>query len=66
MDVVLNEAQRAALSFYFSLENQEGEPMPLDEPYTIEVHNGQLVVNYAYLHTDGEWATFPQPSGSPR
>jgi hypothetical protein len=26
----------------------------------IEVLNEQIVVNGAYLHTDGEWATYPE------
>lgn len=59
-DVVLNEEQRGSVSFYFSPENHEGEPWPLDEPVTIRVVNGELEIGGAWLHSDGEWATFPE------
>jgi len=62
MQVILNEAQREAVSFYFSPDNHEGEAWPVNEPCTIEVLNGELVINDTYLHTDGEWATFPEHS----
>lgn len=64
MKIVLNEAQREAVSFYFSSENEEGEPWPLTEPVDIDVRDGQLVFNDCYLHSDGEWATYAEPSAA--
>lgn len=61
MQVTLNAAQRDAVSFYFSGDNHEGEPWPLDEPVDIEVIDGQLVINTVYLHADGNWATWVEP-----
>lgn len=61
MKIVLNEVQRAALSYYFDPDNDEGDPLPLDEPIQFKKIFGQLYMNGAYLHGDGEWATFPDP-----
>lgn len=60
MKVVLNEAQRFAVTWYFNPFNNDGEPWPLDEPVDIDVFQGQLVLNGTYLHKSGEWATFPE------
>lgn len=60
-DLRLNEEQRAAVSWFFSPENHDGEPWRLDEPVDVDVgDDGQLRLSGCYLHTDGEWATFPQ------
>lgn len=66
MKIALNDAQRAAISFWFSPDNHEGEPWPVDEPITLKKDRGELVLGGCYLHPDGHWATFhskdrPQP-----
>lgn len=58
MEVILNPKQREAVSWYFNPENHDGEEWPLNEPVQIEVDRGELVLGGAYLHEDGEWATF--------
>lgn len=60
MKIVLNEIQRAAVSWYFDPANYEGEPWPLDEPVEIDVRNGELYLGGCYLHPDGEWAMFSE------
>lgn len=62
MEVVLNAAQRAAVSWYFSEDNTEGDEWPLDSPVQIDVRGGQLLINDIYLHSDAEWATYPEPA----
>jgi hypothetical protein len=65
MQVVLNEAQRGAVSWYFDPDNEDGEPWPLDEPVEIEVVGEELTLNGVFLHPDGEWGTMPwRESGS--
>lgn len=64
LTVTLNPVQREALSWHMSPENQDGEPF--DENQKFELHvavspvteQAQLCVNGAWLHSDGEWATF--------
>jgi hypothetical protein len=59
-DVLLNERQRDTLSWYFNNTNDDGEPIPYDEPITFDVVDGQLVVNGNYLNSDGEWGGEPR------
>lgn len=57
--LILNAAQCEALSWYFDSENEEGgDQWHYGEPVDIEVDRGILVINGAYLHKNGEWATF--------
>lgn len=58
MEILLNAEQRDTLAWFFDTRNEDGEPWLFDEPGTIEVDRGQLVLNGCYLHRDGEWATF--------
>lgn len=62
MEVVLNAAQRAAVSWYFDEANTEGEEWPLNEPVQIDVRGGQLIINGAYLHSDANWSTYGEPA----
>ncbi len=63
MQLVLNEAQREAVSWYFNPDNDAGEPWPLDEPVDVDVAVGTLVLNGGYLHADGTWATYEEEEG---
>ena len=65
----LNEVQRKALSDYFNPDISLGGE-PFDENQEFEIHatlvddgTTTLQVNGAFLHTDGEWATFPETAG---
>jgi hypothetical protein len=57
-EVQLNEEQRQALAAFFDNGNPDDVEWPEDEPVTVEVDRGQLVIGGTYLHEDGEWATF--------
>jgi hypothetical protein len=57
-EVALNEEQRQALAAFFEKGNPDDHQWPEDEPVTVEVDRGQLVIGGTYLHEDGEWATY--------
>jgi hypothetical protein len=56
MKAKLNEAQIAAL--IEDLSNNPGDTVP--DSCEIEVVEGVLMVNGAYLHSDGKFASFPE------
>jgi hypothetical protein len=65
MQVKLNREQCVALSVLLDpTEPLEGEamtyPVEVRVVYGTKQRPWQLVVNGCYLHTDGEWATFPE------
>ncbi len=59
--VTLNQAQRMALSHYFqdNLPMEQAKPWPSVADVKIVIDQGQLYIDGAYLHPDGEWATYP-------
>lgn len=59
----LNAAQQASLHILLDPAN----PFDTDAGADVEVDivGGQLVVNGAYLHSDGEWATYPESAPGP-
>lgn len=62
MRFCLNPAQRSAVSWFFNTNNRDGEKWEWDEPVQFYVSpDGQLQINGNWLHTNGEWATHPQP-----
>lgn len=61
--VILNAAQREALSWFFNPDNDEGEPFIEGEAIDFKVDKGIPFVCGAYLWPDGEWATY-HPKGS--
>lgn len=60
--IILNNEQRAALSWFFSPDNKDGEPQPEGEPYEIIVYRNRLIINGGRLCTDGEWEAVPARS----
>ena len=64
MKVTLNPNQERSLSEYFSIDNPFRDVTdPELGQFDIEVRDDQLVVNGAYLHFDGEWATYSERDG---
>lgn len=61
-DVILNAAQREALSWFFNPDNQEGEPFIEGGAIEFRVERGIAFVCGAYLWPDGEWGSYhPDP-----
>jgi hypothetical protein len=60
----LNLAQREALAHWMEQGTQgvpiEGEEYPVQDPIEFGEENGQFTLNGVFLHSDGEWATFPE------
>jgi hypothetical protein len=54
--VKLNAEQQGALSMYL----QETDFQLIGEPIEVRIEHRQLLVNGLYLHSDGEWATYPE------
>lgn len=50
----LNRRQQDALRLFFDV------PADYSDTIEVRVEGGQLVVDGAYLHSDGEWATYPE------
>jgi hypothetical protein len=59
MRVKLNEKQRQTLLGYLSTYDRD---KPKATELTIE--DGQLAVDGMYIHSDGEWATYPEVKSS--
>ena len=62
--VSLTPAQRYALVYYFrdhAPEEQHPEDWSKTDAEDVEilVEDGQLRIDGCYLHSDGEWATYP-------
>lgn len=57
----LNIAQQEGLSYYLSKENRElHDNDPSTVEVTVKVEHGQVNLHGAFLHSDGEFATWPE------